>query len=206
MDESINKEYYLLLENGSNIELIYRNLDYQLSRYLGYYRYINMPDDYDTLELHLRNRVAKPRIEDYHTVFGIKHVVSSRLRLSLEEMSPVNMQFLPATIHANGDEYNDYFIVNCYNVIPAMDKEKSFWKKSRNTMPGREVLSIDKLVIDRTKLKDIPLSERLIFSLGECRSYTLFHESVIRNIEKTDPKGLYAVPVEAWYADLMMDL
>ena len=56
------------------------------------------------------------------------------------------------------------------------------------------------------KLKDIPLSEQLIFSLGKCPCYTLFHESVIAYIEKLSPKGCYAVLVEDWYDDLMTDL
>ena len=199
-------EYYLLMENNSNIELIYDNLDFGLSRELNYYEPIDLPEEFAPLELHLRNRVAKPRIEDYHTLFGLEHVVSVKLKQAIEELKPVNLQFLPAEIHTRSDEYEDYFIVNCYNLIPAMDKEKSKWTKSNHPDPEREVQSIDKLVMDLDKLKDIPLSERLIFVLGECPAYTLFHESVIRNIEKADPKGLYAVPVEAWYADLMMDL
>ena len=87
-----------------------------------------------------------------------------------------------------------------------MDKENSVWEKSNLGITEKEVLSISKLVMDLDKIKDIPLSERLIFALGECRSYTLFHESVIENIEKISPKGCFAVSVEDWYDDLMMDL
>ena len=205
MNENTSSEYYLLVEDGSNPEIEYRNPDYNLDRSLSLYRHIILPDDYQMIDLYLMGRISKLKV-DYLTLFGLEHVVSERVKLAIEEMNPVNIQFLPTIIHGQKEDHEDYFIINCYNAIPAMDKKKSEWTKSGNPDPGREVQSIDKLVLDPDKIKDIPLSERLIVALGECMWYTLFHESVIENIEKLKPKGFYAVPVDAWDSDLMMDL
>jgi hypothetical protein len=210
MNENTKSYYYFLVADYSYPTLVYRNWQvFELGRNLSLYKPIILPKDYQVIDLYLRKKISKPKMADYHIYDGTEHIISKRMKESIEEMDPVNIHFLPAVIHTGKEEkedYADYFIINCYNVIQAMDKENSVWKKSRNTMPGREVLSIGKLVMDMDKIKDIPLSERLIFALGECRSYTLFHESVVENIEKLSPKGCYAIPVEDWYDDLMMDL
>jgi hypothetical protein len=133
-------------------------------------------------------------------LFGLEHVVSERVKLAIEEMNPIKVEYLPADIHMNSIGYEEgYFILNIYNVISAMDKANSIWDKSCHPDPKKEVGFIDKLVLDSSKLIEIPLADRLIFALEENPSKTLFHESVIDNIAKLEPKGFYAVPVEGQF-------
>jgi hypothetical protein len=198
--ETINSEYYILVEDSEYPALAYKDWgDFDLDRTLNLNRPIEKMPEFP-FDLYLRKPVPrKPKLADYHILFGLEHVVSERVKLTIEEMNPIKIEYLPADIHLNSTGYEEgYFILNIYNVITAMDKAHSEWTKSHNPRPEREVLSIDKLVLDLSKLADIPLQERLIFALGECPVYKLFHESIIDNIARLEPKGFYAVPVKAW--------
>ena len=194
----MDKEYYLLEKGSAYPSLEYHDSDnYDLDWNLGWNEPIEMPED--LFDLYSRNS----KIVDYHRLFGNEHVFSERVKQAIEELNPVNIGFLPAVIRTRKNYYENYFIFYSYNIIPCMDIPNSAYKESSKSTPEQfRALTLYKLALDSSKLADIPLSERLIFSLGECRSYTLFHESVINNIEKLNPKGMHAISLDAWYSDI----
>ena len=205
--ETINSEYYLLVKDSAYPSLEYRDSDnYDLSWELECYKPIEMPEA--SFDLYLRKPFPRnPKIVDYHRLFGIRHVFSERVKQAIEELSPVRIGFLPTNIRTKNNYYENHFIFYSYNLIPCMDVQNSVYTKSSYSTPEQfRALSVDKLALDSSKLADIPLPERRIFSLGETTAYTLFHESVINNIEKLNPKGMHAVSLDVWYSDISMRL
>ena len=175
-----NSEYYLL-NIGGGLEHHDPNFDLDWALWLD--EPIDMPEQ--PIDLYVRPPISMFSMGDYLGLFGgIKYVVSERIKSVIVGMQTIKMQFLPACIHKGKKDYDSYFILKCYNEILCMDKTNSFWTKSSNINREKEVLSIEKLVIDDAQIKDIPVSERLIFRVKECTPYILFHTSIVEEFRK----------------------
>ncbi|MFV0353070.1 MAG: imm11 family protein [Oscillospiraceae bacterium] len=130
-----------------------------------------------------------PQFADFHHLKAHMSVVSKRLKETMEEMKLKNVQFLPTQIQDYDRAlHGDYFIVHVYNMIAALDKEKSDWTHSpfNESMVG----FVDKLVLDNSVIDTIPLEDRLLFALDERRTKILYHHSLAQKILDISPTGL----------------
>jgi hypothetical protein len=85
----------------------------------------------------------------------------------------------------------DYICINVEdNTYEAMDKEKSDFEYDCGSY------WINKIVLDREILKDIPLNKRLGFRLREKPGYPLYHKSVVEAILALEPTGVYFENIE----------
>lgn len=137
----------------------------------------------------------KPVMADYH--FWRFIVVSNRIKEILQNMNIPGIDFHSAKITDNkGNTSDGYFILHIRHRIACLNKEKSVWKPP--VFDPEDVLAVKKMVLNMDRLEQISLSERLIFGLGECFTYTLFHESVVDAITAINPTGLIFTPVADW--------
>ena len=190
-----NEEYFFLKLSSS---LKYKNPNFDLWRNLHTSGPSEIPES--PIDLYVIPPIAGYSIGDYDSFNGgFDYVFSERVKNVIERLNPVNTQFLATNIHKGKKIYDGYFILHCYHRISCMDKKNSFWTKSNISKPEKEVLSIDKLVLDDSEIKNLPVSERLIFKVKECTLYILFHKSIVDEIKKLPrAKGLSFVAVKDW--------
>ena len=161
----------------------------------------------DPIEFKFRKDYSrKSQMADYH-YWAPPKVFSERIKEVIESMNIPNIEFLEAEItDLKNETHYDYYIMHVCRLIACFNKEKSKWEPP--IFDPNKVMSIDKMVLDMDKLEKIPLQERLIFRLEECRNYHLFHESVVDAIAKLDPvpTGFRFVSVGAWHSDIGWEL
>ena len=142
----------------------------------------------------------KPRMIDYHSMPD--SVVSRKIYNVLEPMNIKGIQLVPAVIKGKNDViFEDYWIIHIYNRIDCMDRERSIYE----TDDDNEVHFIEKLYLDRKKLEEIPVEERLIFSLESHRSKRIYHKSVVEAIMSVNPEGVMFYPIEEWYDGIQFE-
>jgi hypothetical protein len=136
----------------------------------------------------------KPVIGDYFSEPG--SVISKKIADVLLSMKIKGIQLIPATVMSNkGELYKNLFYIHIYHQIEAMDKEESDYKESSS---GSGVYFIDSFRLDENVLKNIPLEDRLIFTLKEDETIMLYHRSVVDAIMATNPEGVQFIKVEDW--------
>jgi hypothetical protein len=67
--------------------------------------------------------------------------------------------------------------------------------------PKREFGHIYKFGLDEEILRKIPVEKRLVFVLRNVVFDTLFHESVINEMEKINPAGFHVMNLNEWEED-----
>jgi len=133
---------------------------------------------------------SNPEFVDYHdspTIFSLR-VIEQVTQMGIE-----GTQWFPAYIHYKGERYDDYIIMHTYLEIECMDKEKSSYKQW-----DEDTFEVKNLVLDETVLDGIPLEERLTFLLEESTSMHLFHQSIVDEIMKHNPKGCKFIKSKDW--------
>lgn len=135
----------------------------------------------------------RPVMVDHHSLPS--PVVSPRLKEVLEAAQLPGVQFVPADVQA-GDEVLRYWLVHMWRAIPCLDRRRSIFEETES---GRVLLSLDKLVLDESVLREIPLHERRAFILEEDTVH-LFHDSIVEQVLSLTPppEGLRFIPVAEW--------
>jgi hypothetical protein len=138
----------------------------------------------------------KTAMADYHSL--PESVVSEKIKLVFDQLNIPDVQLFPCTIrNTKTDEIiGGYYVINTYNRIKCMDREKSEWRAS---VSNPDLVSgIEKLVLNNEILDEIPLEKRLVFALKDNAAEQLFHVSVVQKIMETHPTGLKPYPLCSW--------
>jgi len=123
-----------------------------------------------------------------------KHIWSKRAKEIIEEYVPYGIQFFPVIIKHRDQEYSDYFILNCHNIIKTMHRDRSEFTMSRSGLS----YFIDSLSLDEDVLDKIPGDQRMIFVLDEHVSMILYHEKLVKALEDANVTGVGFVKVNDW--------
>jgi hypothetical protein len=129
---------------------------------------------------------------DYHPV---EPVFSKKVSEVIRSFNPKHIQIFDAVIRGVDNKLFDYFYVYIYNRIECLDLSKSKYTVAKRGL----VADIQTIVLEETKIKSIPLEERLIFRLYEAPVKILFHSSVVKAIMDTNPKGIRFIRLEDYY-------
>lgn len=155
-------------------------------------------DNPETSEFQFRHPIPrKPVFGDYFDAQS-KPVVSEKIKFILEPLNLPGVQFIPAKIYDNkGNIHENYFFMNIYNLIMAVDRENSKYRTSFANDP--DCLFLDRFSLNKKVLENIPLDERLIFLLKENKITKIVHSSIVQLILKENPKGIGFTLVEDWH-------
>jgi hypothetical protein len=137
----------------------------------------------------------KPKMADYHDFSTPSPVLSEKLKKAIEAMQVKDIQFVPVLIRdKNDDLIEGYHAINVCNTINCTNMEESKY----SLLTNGKICNFDKLVLDNEKLDLIPLEDRLIFSVGECGNYVVYHISVIEKMLETSPEGMTVYRLAKW--------
>lgn len=114
-------------------------------------------------------------------------VVSKKIYDILAPLNIHGLQLLKATITVKGITYEDYWGLHIYNNIECFDAENSEAELEAFNIWGEGV------VLNAAILEKIPLSERLIFRLGEVPGMKIVHKSIVEKLEAIEPKDLKCI-------------
>lgn len=143
---------------------------------------------------------SKPQLADFHCLKHYAPVISEGLKNVLDSFNLKDVQFLPAAVRDNEHNLHEgYYILHVYNQIQSMDWEKSRWDENEF---NEKRPYIDNLVLDNALIDQVPLEERLVFTVWEDSSHLLFHYSVVEEMLKTAPKGLTIYRLSTWDSSL----
>ncbi|GHU05793.1 hypothetical protein FACS1894158_09850 [Betaproteobacteria bacterium] len=184
-------KYYLLKRKGDQSYPMLRIADRDYDedgKCLKVYLEINTP------------RPKKPVLADF--LYAPKTIVSKRIAEVMQSLNMEGVQFIPTQLSLpKGEIIEDYVCVLVdNNTYVAMDKEKSVYTKYEDEDDDEEDVdyTVEKVVLDRAVLSQIPLNKRLGFRLREAPGYYLFHHSVIEAISALNPTGVFYVDVEEY--------
>ena len=142
----------------------------------------------------------KPCMIDYHSMPD--SVVSRKICNVLEPINIKGIQLVPAVINGKDDDlFEDYWIIYIYNRIACMDMERSVYETNRRG----KIINIERLFLSRKALAEIPLEDRLVFSLKEDISFCIYHKSVVEAIMSVNPEGVMFYPIEEWYEGIQFE-
>jgi hypothetical protein len=138
----------------------------------------------------------KPVMVDHHSL--PKPVVSTRVKEVLESLELHQVQLVPADVKVSEEDVRRYWLVHVFNRIPALDREQSVveWVSEEDGL----IFAIEKLVLKKKVLEELPLSQRQVFVLEEHSSMYLVHQSVVDRVMALQPmvEGFRFIPVERW--------
>jgi hypothetical protein len=189
-----DNEYYLLLrENNKNYPLLKIDEEkYSQWRDSGIFNSpFELYNDGYVYPLDVMDPVSDtPEFVDYHrrpNVFSLKVIEQ------VTQMGIAGTQWFPACINHHGVRYNDYIVMHTYKRIECLDKNYSEFD-----MWDEDTFDIEKIVLDKSVLDSIDLKDRLIFKLKESSLLHFFHESIVDEIMKHDPKGCRFIKSKDW--------
>jgi hypothetical protein len=190
-----NEEYFILsITNNSNYPML--DLDDDFEDYA-----MDFLDDEpiiyeETIQLQFGDPVPrKPKMVDFHDFSNASPVLSKKLKKVIEDMQVKNIQFVPVLIRdKNDDLIEGYHAIKVCNTINCADLKKSKY----SLLTNKKICSFDKLVLDNEKLDSIPLEDRLIFAIGEKRTYVVYHISVVEKMLETAPEGMTVYRLAQW--------
>jgi len=186
-----NKEYFVIgRENNNDYPLLVVK---QGGKYEREYEYV---DDIQPMLYRLGEPVpSKPIMVDFHS--SSCSIVSQKISDVLKNLNIKGLQLIPATIEGKNNElYENYWFLNIYNKLQALDMEKSVYNWSNFLKLANP---IEKLVLNEELLSGIPLEERLIFRLEENKVFEIYHKSVVDAIMTTNPEGIQFTKVEDYH-------
>jgi len=136
-----------------------------------------------------------PKMGDYHSLEKPSPVFSEKLKKVIEDMQVKDIQFVPVLIEGKKKEMIEgYHAIKVCNLIYCADLETSEY----DTFDDGRVCTFEKLVLDNVKLDKIPLEDRLIFAVGEKRTYVVYHISVVEKMLATAPEGMTVYRLAGW--------
>ena len=141
------------------------------------------------------------KLDTDHFEINLAGVFSKKIVDVLSKHMPIKgLQLVPAEIRDNSKKIIDgeYWVANIYQQLESFDEEKSVFDNISSM--GSWTL-IEKAVIDKEKLSNIPLEERLVYMAKESRAFQMYHQSIVDIINSVKPKGFVFVPVEEWYPE-----
>jgi hypothetical protein len=133
----------------------------------------------------------KPILGDFMVAPQI--IVSEIIYNSLSQIEFGGVQFLPCKIDLNGNTVEGYRAIHSYNRLFCIDLNESVCNFNDGNLSN-----VQKLILDKRRLENIPLRERLIFRAAEDYSYQLFHESIVEEIARVVSKGIRYISFEDW--------
>lgn len=137
----------------------------------------------------------KPQMTDYLWLTN-RAVFSQKIHDVLQHVPIKDFQLVPAVIKGKKDEeYTGYWIANIYREFAFLDKNASIYDSV--TSKGRWS-GIDKMVIDKELMSEVPLEDRLMYVGKESSAYVFYHKSIVDIIMSVNPTGVVFVPVEQW--------
>lgn len=182
-------EYYRMYKAGVAVPLI-RILKDGTSESL--YETVKVEDP-PVVNLHMRRPVPK-KLPYSDLLTCPKLVFSEKLSTLISSFNISGIQLIPAELMKLGKVYNGtdvrYFVLHAYRKIMCLDKEAS------DAEFRMGILDVKKLVLDKKALKDIPLEDRLLFTLEEDVTYQMFHKSLVDKILEIDPINVRFVRLE----------
>lgn len=147
-------------------------------------------------------KLQKPQMVDY-LYFECRAVFSEKIKKALDRLNISGFQLVPAVIKVKkGEVYKGFYIANIYNIVECFDSENSIYKLGPLT---KRWTNIKKIVLDRNKLSQIPLENRLAFHSKETRMFTFYHKSVVDAIMATNPTNVRFTSVENWYEGIQFN-
>ncbi|GHU98984.1 hypothetical protein FACS1894159_02290 [Bacteroidia bacterium] len=158
-------------------------------------------EDYDEdgkcLKVYLEINTPRPRkpvLADF--LYAPETIVSKRIAEVMQSLNMEGVQFIPTQLTLpKGEIIEDYVCVLVDdNTFIALDKEKSVYERGKREWN----YMIEKVVLDRAVLSQIPLNKRLGFRLREAPGDSLFHHSVIEAIDALNPTGVFYVDIEEY--------
>lgn len=124
-------------------------------------------------------------------------IFSDKIADVLRPLDIDDVQLIPSELvdEKTGDSYTgaelNYWGLHICKFIECVDTELS---NLRVTSGG--IRDMRKLVLNKKILKEIPLEERLIFTLKEDYGYTFFHKSIVDKIMSVKPTNIRFVNIE----------
>ena len=131
-------------------------------------------------------------------------VVSEKISTLLMPLNIYGVQLLPAKVRDSNNkdvEVKDYIFMHVWNRIECLDMGSS----ELELYDDGSIFSIEKLVLDESKLGAIDLDKRLIFELEENISTILIHQSIKEIILSAKPVGFRFVNAPDWYSDIAFE-
>lgn len=183
-------EYYLIGSNGDPSSPLLRGDDLNTN-------FLSRTEPVNTdlpIKLTFNSPIPrKPIMMDYHSM--PHSVVSKKIYDVLDSLNIYGVEYLPAVVRDSktDDLHSDYFIIHVCNRISCLDMNKSEYSMSKVL---NSVSQIDKLVLDKEILSNIPLEKRLIFLLKEGVSKKIYHKSIVDAIMATNPEGVVFSKIE----------
>jgi hypothetical protein len=162
------------------------------------YQYVNdVINDPQPMEFGVQVKGRKRyEVVDYHT--SPYSVISKKIYDALCNINIEGVQYIPATIIGKKDErYENYYYVHIYNYLSVIDREKSIYEWDDFI---KVASPIDKLILDKKLLEEIPLEKRLVFKLKENNTFELFHKKIVDAIMETKPIGIRFSGVLGWHS------
>ncbi|ABZ78308.1 hypothetical protein Shal_3768 [Shewanella halifaxensis HAW-EB4] len=122
--------------------------------------------------------------------------ISKRLfdSLQLEQMYGAN--WIPIKLIDQGE--HDFMMMQLAHEVDVICHQQSVFKRFKRGY----ISGMKKLVIDPTKLAQIPLYKRLVFRDKSWGFHTFYHKDIVNQIMQHSPKGVEFVPIatfnESW--------
>jgi len=193
--KNYNEEYFFLgLVNNPNYPML--DLDDDFEDYAMDFLRAKPIDYAETIQLMFSEPVPKnPQMADYHSFITSSPVFSEKLKKVIEDIHIKDIQFIPVLIRNEKDEFiKGFHAIKVCNLIHCADLERSEYDLLGNGKIG----SFSKLVLDNQKLDEISLADRLIFAVGEKRTYVLYHISVVEKMLDAAPRGMTVYRLAGW--------
>ena len=114
--------------------------------------------------------------------------VSGRIADVMKSFDMEGVEFIPGELTDHkGRTIKDYYCINVEcNTYEAMDKVKSDYEYDEDV----DCYWVNKIVLDKEVLKQIPSNRRLGFRLEEKPGYFLYHKSIVDAIITANPTGV----------------
>lgn len=121
-------------------------------------------------------------------------IFSDKLATLFNSLNISGIQLIPGQFRANEKPYSgmetEYYGLIVYHRIKCINRELS------DATFATGMRNVKKLVLDKNILKEIPLEDRLIFTLKEDSTYQLFHKSIVDKIMESNPRNVRFVHIE----------
>lgn len=163
--ERYPEKYWLKYDHDKNLD----NLEFCKGEWL---HNIAQPQ-----KLKVASKVSINAFRKYDYLFsdGVE-VIGARLAKILDRLCPVDVQFCPAIVTINGDDYTDYFVVNYLKFEASFDMSRSSYVPLLKSMPEgpkkfREIKLLD--IIPKSK----------IFRAAESRFHIVLSDALAAELE-----------------------
>jgi len=121
-------------------------------------------------------------------------IFSNKLTTLLNSLNISGIQLIPGQFRANEKPYSgmetEYYGLIVYHRIKCINRELS------DATFATGMRNVKKLVLDKKVLGEIPLEDRLIFTLKEDSTYKMFHKSIVDKIMEANPRNVRFVYIE----------